>query len=306
MMQAKENPRWVDKALAQSMDEVLDVASSNSLPKPIGGPRYEELGCGHYGCVLETEDESVVFKLTSDPTEAMFIGRTLDEQAKFDEDPYWGMVIYYAYIGLDFTYRRRPVYAIWREAAFKVGDLGETLPPRHRPDYDDIERAESLANLKLFQDGAFLIREKLEGARDGRRTLEQASTPGAARRAQDIVGEHFTEQQELFRNLMLGRMSIDRSKLDHFRRRYTGYQAVAVGMELCFQAAMTMDTSDRYLSAVGNTMMHYVEKQIYLADVHAGNIGQVARYHDIDEDRSETIWAITDPGHAIFLDDFLR
>lgn len=289
----KENPRWVDRALAESMDDIKDIARANSLPLPVGGPQYEELGCGHYGCVLETQDEGIVFKLTSDPTEAMFIGRTLDEQFQYAEDDSWGMVIYFAYVGLDFTFRRRNVYAIWREAAFNIGGLIDKSWMTARPSWDVREKRESLANLRLYQDGASMIKDKVERSRNPRRLLEEAERMD--RQARDIVMEHFIEQQTLYRRMAPGNPIWD---------RYTGALGVAVGMQLCHEAAITMITSDRYLSSVGNVFMHYLEKNVYLADVHGNNIGVVYRYHDIDEDMSHGTWAITDPGHAIFLSDF--
>ena len=44
----------------------------------------------------------------------------------------------------------------------------------------------------------------------------------------------------------------------------------------------------------------YLDKGILLADVHTNNVG-VIEYRDEYADRHSTTWAITDPGHAVFL-----
>ena len=51
--------------------------------------KFEELGCGHYGCVLATESPGTVIKLTTDMSEAAFVsgqgtdpGQTAGERAE--------------------------------------------------------------------------------------------------------------------------------------------------------------------------------------------------------------------------------
>ena len=292
-----ENPRWVDRALKQCAEEVQKVARNNGLPMPVGGPRFKELGCGHYGCVLPTEDDSIVFKLTSDRTEGEFLRRTLSNEMSIQdpEDYQWGMVIYHAVVELDFTYRNKPVYAIWREEASNIGGLIPTFGELRT--FDGQEKKASLAHLTLFLIGASSARDTLKRASNPRQTLRNARL--RADWAHGYVMEHWVDA---VRNQM-------QDQYYYRRDPWTAVKSadrVAVGLALCEAVIMYLQTSDRYLGSVGFVLDHFFGQGIILADVHANNIGQVVREFAIYDDEDvevDEIWAITDPGHAFFLRD---
>lgn len=72
---------WVDRA-ANSVWSRIVAASPKPAWVPLhttsrGKVKVEELGCGHYGCVMPTDDPEVVCKITSDATEAVFIAAAM-------------------------------------------------------------------------------------------------------------------------------------------------------------------------------------------------------------------------------------
>jgi len=267
-------PRWVDRAIKSNWDAI----KSMGLPLPVGGRlagQTEELGCGHYGCVLETEDETIVFKLTSDPTEGEFI--KLAGPLGWPE----GIVQYHGIIRLDFTYRNRPVYALWREAANEVGNIWNY---GRDDDYESRARNEFIANLLRFKDHAARFRDSLK---------RNSSLWGKAKRmeqwAWDTISLQDAEGERAWSSTWDRHPTLRDYPLDHLR----GAERVAASWRACEIIAEQMAST--YLSdKVGAAFAFYMDNGFLLADVHTGNIGRVWR------DGSEP-WVITDPGHVVVL-----
>lgn len=267
-----ENPPWADRALKLNWDAV----EAAGLPLPVRSSqkwKFEELGCGHYGCVMETSDPTIVFKLTSDPTEAEFI-----QLAKPLGWPN-GIVRYYAIMPLDFTFRRRTVYAIWREAAFDVGGL----QPRYgfdRQDYELRSRQDFTHNLTAFKENAARFRDQLKRSKkpdalwaEAKRLEQWAWNNVGLEDAQGAWGFRYINNQR-------------------------GAYRLAASYRACAVIAETMEHT--YLSdLVGGAFSFYMDNGFLLADVHAGNVGRVNRE---DYDPGEGPWVITDPGHVVVLD----
>lgn len=269
----RENPPWADKALRQEWDRIAEVG----LPMPLRGARgkFEELGCGHYGCVMPTNDDRVVFKLTSDPTEAEFI--------KLAQPLGWpdGIVRYYGVQEIDFQYRRRQVFAVWREAAHNVGKL--QLWGGWKDDYDKRSQLEFASNLARFQELAARVRNALLKAKDASVLWDKAKD------LEDWAWRSVSSDDAM------GTMTAGRRFVFHGLGRYKGAHNVAASWRACAIIAELMENT--YLSdSVGGAFTFYMEHKMLLADVHAGNVGQVER-----EDYGDPIWVITDPGHVIVL-----
>ncbi len=120
---------WDRTAFEKACQGIAQYAEKYHLPIPVtdneellfpGCDLGDYLGAGHYGVVYPTEDKEVVFKLTSDESEAHFIQLAINLR-KEDIDPP-GIVRYDAVVA---TKSKRAkfgkVYAIWRENAIDTG-----------------------------------------------------------------------------------------------------------------------------------------------------------------------------------------
>lgn len=264
----KQNPPWSNTLIADNMDEIIN----SGLPFP-----NLELGVGHYGAVYETSDPGVVFKVTSDPTEAEFIKKATP--LGFPD----GIVEYTAIIDLSGSFRKRGVFGVWREASFKVG-----LPSvgYHRgSSYEDRSIAEFSRLLNHFKINAAFARDTLKRMKDPSQAVEEAKR------------DHWWQTIDDEGAMPKGQYG-DRTY--YVAERYKGAERVAAAIRSCEIVAITMQNT--YLcDLVGGALAFYLENDILLADVHGNNVGRVNRE---EWDEGDGPWVITDPGHAVFLDSY--
>lgn len=284
---------WVDRNVAKFMQAMLEVVPDKSwLPQFEAPGSVEELGCGHYGCVMPTGRDDTVFKITSDPAEAAFV-RVAIELAERDKMWPAGMVQYKAIYQLaGASYRRRPVFIIWRQEAFDIGFLvgaaagpgvsyGESVMLKEAQNY--------IGNTKI---AGHFVREYL--AKDaGQRVVKVHREEGWAR---GVVGEHFDLIGKI--PMMGGPRGGLLQTVDSVIRRYRGAERAAVALAFYSNALDMMEHNNPLTTNIGHAMNYYFDQGIVLADVHLNNIGK-AHHEDFDE----LIPTITDPGHAVFLDD---
>lgn len=126
----EENPPWVTKMLADSLVTLQEQVPPKWLPKLEGtssrGNQIKaelvEYGCGAYGCVMQTLDDGVVLKLTSDPSEAKFAAEIADTL------PTDICVHYHTIVKMTGQERKgREVFLLWREAAQDVGKIDKLV-----------------------------------------------------------------------------------------------------------------------------------------------------------------------------------
>jgi hypothetical protein len=255
-----ENPPWSDDLIESNFEEI----TSASLPMP---DMEQELGTGNYGAVYATEDDGIVFKVTSDPTEAEFIKRAA--HLGWPE----GIVKYKAIIDFEGTHEERPTFGIWREAAFKVG-----VPTSKG--WDTSESSRDFHNfsvgLRSFQDAAKNVRYALTLSEDPSTIVEEAED------LEDWAKENLGL---IYRMNMAGPNGFDPSPP----------QRLAISLNWC-RFELGILAKKPHGSYVAEALLFYLDHNIVLADVHPQNVGLVMRGSDL-------IWVITDPGHAVFLDD---
>lgn len=128
----RPNPPWADQALSEAWDALERAVGAERLPTPVpavGRPSFPELGVGDWGAVLATRQPNVVLKLTTDPHEARFAAWCAGLDGWTD-----GCVRYLDAVDLGpGSHPERPgapVWALWREEAYSVGEL--------IPDVDDL------------------------------------------------------------------------------------------------------------------------------------------------------------------------
>jgi hypothetical protein len=116
---------WVDRTWRSVLDRVRDRVDVEDEWLPRVSKRrplkFEEYGCGAYGCVSPTEEPGLVVKLTSDLSEATFVSWALSI-----DQPKAGMIRYHKILAVPgATYRGRPVFIIWRDEAYSTGTLSQ-------------------------------------------------------------------------------------------------------------------------------------------------------------------------------------
>lgn len=291
---------WVDKLVNKHWQELIEAAPDGAVPiaetvSRRGKVTLTEYGCGHYGCVLPTVDDNVVMKITSDESEAFFVACALG-RAGLDEGLAQYMAIRAFPVGT--LHKGRRVFVLWREAARDVG----TKPPKpwgydtQKDDYLRRSVNEVQGLLWAFQSSARVVREAhlaVKKRPDAAELLELASQ--ATDDGWDWAAENF---EDLTKFSARYEPVIARKLRGMKQPQRYGY-ALAV----CRQAAEHMENT--YLSdLVGGALSFYLEKGLLLADVHENNLGRVDR---VDEDgRPNSPLVITDPGHAVALDERWR
>ena len=258
---------WVDRALQSTWDRIVAQVPEGWMPERMPGRKFaiQELGCGHYGCVAPTVNPNIVFKLTSDVTEARFVVMSMNLE------PTEGIVKYYKIFALrESEHRRRPLFVLWRQSAKNVTFFADYYSFSrsiwlHKYGYDEYQ-------LRNVQEGLKYLGQFLTWARDVREKVA-----GALKRNPNRE-EIFTAIWNAFEN----------SDAEADPRFYKGIPRIGVGLRKCYELAMLMQNTD-VIYPIGTALGYYLDEGILLADVHTNNIGRDA------EDKL----IITDPGHAV-------
>ena len=270
---------WVDRTLGKIWPRLEAIAPADAMPVP-GEAGFEEYGCGHYGCALPTEAPNIVLKLTTDESEARLVSFLRSPFARNNVRTE-GIVEYYDVVRVEgASYRRRPLYAIWREEAISVG-----APIQQRL---SVYSGEDWPKLVIdFKELASILQWYIKpGKADWKKRLDKVL---ALREWASRVAEWG---------------DLHRGNEWNYKTRYGSWHnnpyRSAWALQQCEWIAQNMsETPDVYL--IGETLDDLLEVGILLADVHINNVGQVVR-----ADYDDPVWVITDPGHALVLDDELE
>ncbi len=113
---------------------------------PLDKRMKREYGCGFYGCVYQTSVPGVVFKITTDKTEADFIALLLDWQLN-RAGALPGMTEFYGIWQLEGDLKGHNAYAIWREESIATGfDKIRAVFKREDADEDLFMKLSNLRN----------------------------------------------------------------------------------------------------------------------------------------------------------------
>lgn len=268
-----------NRVVRETRDWLAAQVPADELP-------LEPLGCGHYGCVYSTGREDVVVKVTTDPAEVFFVQTAMT----FDHWPD-GIVRYDRIMAVpDRSYRNRPFFYIWREAAFDVGTIltfNTSVYYQKTINYDERTQIIAWQRLNDFKAYAHEARTVLTRAKDPSKVMCEAKR--YAEWAWDQAMEVDMEQMGMrARGIRPHRYGFERFK--------SGMR-VAYCLAMCKAVAQYME-NEPLLYSVGDALAYYFDKGILMADVHAGNIGRVDREGDV-------YVVITDPGHALDLRPYL-
>ncbi len=287
----QSNPPWATKLVKQYCDKIRSAADRLGLPMPAMDGKCqidEELGTGHYGAVYQTKSHladgtPVVFKVTSDESEAHFVATALKLAADRNIEPE-GLVKYYAIFALPDSHRGRDTYILWREEAHQIGI------PLYQRTYDIAEFDKYLMRFKHLAHEAKFIADKRAKKDPGTYWAWMGDQLSLADNMIAEYGEHWGEEKSVAQGwgmredkVLNALMLRHKGKPDRF--------AWLVGC--CDQVSLEMVNSNNAATEVGGALRTYLEEGILLADVHASNVGLV--------DRFNYSYVITDPGHAVIL-----
>lgn len=252
---------WVDRNLRTFWDRIEDIVGRTWMPE-MDGAKAVEYGCGSYGCVMPTQgDPDTVCKLTTDETEAFFVGQAIELG---DWDEAHGIVEYKRILKLPVTHKSRDVYVLWRESVEDVGLFKDPYMRDHR-------RRAVLNALDGVKAAATVVRTMYKRAQSRDAWLDTLSRANG------------------FEEWAWQNVSHDTDMLHGWASLFRGPQKLALALRayhLHAELAQHTDGPD----AIGQALGFYLERGIVLADVHGNNVGL----------RTDTdTWIITDPGHAV-------
>ena len=319
--------RWVDTLLNDYWDRLQDAGvpyedlpepgnfvftvNQASLPgmaparvdKPTKRLSFKEFGCGHYGCVMPTIDNpDVVVKLTSDATEAMFVGHLLTDTRQPDD----GLVRYDRILALPSVEKRygRPLYLIWREEAQFVGELmpGYGGVVRGLPEHKGQAIQRGVKYHRVFSEAAGYLKVRMERVAKKLSGSKELYTDDPA--MLDFYAKFWEgyQSERYYRNVhdlhdgdgwrwlfdtrgMFGYLPNVAAFLDRAPDVFTRMQ---YALDLCAQAATELNNIDQWYT-IGTAFSQMLEEGFLLADVHFGNLG-------LNMDGAMTV---TDPGHVV-------
>lgn len=285
---------WVDRTANAVWSRIVAAAPQPSwvplhTTKRGGKVKVEEYGCGHYGCVMPTSDENVVCKITSDATEAVFVTAALAFDAPSDMPE--GIVRYYAVYELPSEHRGRKTFVLWREAAMFAG-IGD-MPVAMRAQMSEYERRgvrQLQDRLSLFKMSANEVRIAVKNATENGR--DPFALLAEAKKLDDWAWDRGRE-------IDIDRFAVIEQAHGRAMGSLRGLQRLAMALRMCDLVAENMENTPA-CDLVGSALRYYLGKGLLLADVHAGNVGQVDRIS------SFLGWVITDPGHAVPLEERWR
>jgi hypothetical protein len=232
---------WVDRNITTAWKRIAARVPATWMPLAEVGTKVhvQELGCGHYGCVMPTSDPDIVCKLTTDATEAAFIARAMTM------DSVEGIVKYHDIYAIDgATHKGRQLFITWRSAADTSGIL---ISEQHsKDDYSRRSAKEGAKLLGQFQDKAAIVRKTL-----------------LPKLQEDLAEEWLTGLWANFEQ------ANPEASLQHQRAQVKA----AIALRQCY--VLAQEIANTYLvDAIGNTLEYYIDNGLLLADIHLNNIGR--------------------------------
>jgi hypothetical protein len=261
---AVEEARWTKEILKGNWDRMRSLVPDSWMPtlvrpNPMPPGVLVEYGCGVYGCVYPTNEPEVVFKITSDPSEAAFVAAAMELR-----DWPAGMVRYHKIAELKgLTYHKRPVFVLWRNEAYNVGGVAEGLREEYLEQYGWTSCDDFVTLLKRFYDLASDARESF------RKAL-------------------FDQRREVLRLVQKALSGAPQNEVS--KRAWD----IAYILRECAHVTDVM-AEQTCGGLVGDALGFYLAQGMLLCDVHGGNVGEVspAKRGKFGE------LVITDPGHMM-------
>ncbi len=290
----KENPAWLNRALARNLEHVQTVAPASWMPafahaRTFGKKAdvvvdFQEFGCGNYGCVLPTRDPRIVMKITTDRSEVDFVIMAMAWGWPAGITEYVGVLPLEGEYKLSSKFPAGPAAVLWREGASQVGKMDAVSSSADaRLGGARIRQQAVLLWDRIYDSGATAYKFLTDEGDDAQilyaAALERRAQ-GAKLAAEAI---RYAEGDEIYIQDVVD--AADASE---------ALQLAAV-IEVYRQTARELEANAAG-RALGQTLLFYLEQHgILMGDLHRGNVGLVER------PSSGPAWAITDPGNIAVL-----
>jgi hypothetical protein len=289
---------WVDRTMSSVWDRIAKKVPKSWMPRLEEGSvkqQVTEYGCGHYGCVMPTNEPGLVCKLTTDVTEARFVAIAMPLG---DVE---GIVQYKKIFAIkEATHRGRPMFVLWRTEAFGVGGLsysGQWQAPEIRnlikDDHDKRTLNEGIGLLRQFQNEASVVRRFV----NPRLQALSKGLPVSGVNRGDVIYDRalfLKKVWDVYENSSFDKVELESrwtgrpGEVFGAPKWMKGYPRVGVALSNCYAAAQEINNT-AIVYAIGGALLNYIDDGLLLADVHTGNMGVSAN--------NELI--ITDPGHVV-------
>lgn len=255
----RQNPAWTNSALLRQWDDIERLVGRAHMPKVTKHTANKliakEYGTGAYGTVMPTNTKGIVVKVTSDPSEAKF-AYVLQLLGKYPQ----GIVKYHEVFRLHGSHNSRPVFVLWREEAY---DVGESLPE---------ESEYMLEEMRQKLDPAFRLTYSPELKERHLKPIKSAVQTYRKRTGYEHGGS-------------------GPNMIDGFWVWVQG-EDVRAGFDVDAGRAVADDMAHSGNGRlVGAAIRDMIDQDLVLADVHAGNVGRVKR-------NGQFRTVITDPGNV--------
>jgi len=278
---------WVDTSFAK-LWERIEAASPRPEWMPIRRPgervTMKEYGCGYYGCVMPTSDPTVVCKLTTDVTEAVFVAALLSIPRASRQKAFVGMVRYHAIYELPREEVPLPpagrnpegrIFVLWRDSVDEVGVAED----------DEQGDANPLRNYNEWA-------AKLHGYVERFAQPENSGGFDAMLKYLEMPKKMVEQLRVTFKET-LDSMAQGSWQRQIANRAYVAITAAYIVKQI--PAAIVSIEHPEY-AGIRETLRYLYSVGLILGDLHSGNLGYVNRSgqpHHLPE------LVITDPGHAI-------
>jgi hypothetical protein len=264
------------------------------MPRLDARQKVEEYGCGHYGCVMPTNEMSVVCKLTTDISEARFVAQAMLLPETEGIVEYKGI---YALRGEERSVgygHKRPMFILWRTEAFEVGALARRWMHGDAPAF--IGNVGSY-EYRVLREGVHLTQRFKAEAAVVRRFVGNRLREIERGREVRLGGSWGHAGQVVNREQLLsavwdayGRENYDYGETGKFGapKSVIGLKRVGIAINNCEAVAQELENT-QFVYLIGRALEFFLGEGLLLADVHLNNIGLSAD--------NELI--ITDPGHVV-------
>jgi len=277
----------VERIINQGFPELYDLVEEKYLPVEKPNPRgrtrhFENYGCGLFGCVLPTSVPGVVFKITADPSEIVYIEEVYTDKDRFKAGPPEGVVKFLFYLPFPshITYQRQPVYAVWREEVQRPGGLYD--------DWKTLDNETATAALRLIdiKSAWTYVWNYLTAIKPGHRVAFWNAVSAARPFARQAVDR-----------LDMTKPFSDRGSLEPFLHRLNDHRAYDVDMNLAMRVefgrrSVEIATSEPKLGLAKYALYYLMNEEMYICDVHLENLGLADRV-------GHPQWIITDTGQCL-------
>lgn len=276
----------VERVINAAFPQLYDLIEEKYLPVERPNPRgrvrhFENFGCGLFGCVLPTSAPGVVFKITADPSEIVYIEEVYTDKERFTAGPPEGVTKFLFYLPFpeNITYQRQPVYAVWREEVQRPGGLAD--------DWKELDGETQIAALRLIdiKSAWTYVWSYLTSVKPQHRMAFWNAVYAARPAAKQAVDRLDMSTPFYARNVLdpyLGRLTAGEDDVNLATRIEFGRRSVEIAV------------TEPKLGLAKYALYYLMNQEMYICDGHLNNLGLAPR-------AGHPQWVFSDVGQTLDL-----